>query len=93
MLYKLYSIVDTVAEEYGPLFQAKNDGVAIRNFKQFLSKNQVDPSEAELWYIADYDSETGKLFDGSPGVIEPIQYIDCRFNIMKRITTETETDE
>ena len=34
----LYSIFDRVAAEYGPIFEAVNDGVAMRNFNQSVEK-------------------------------------------------------
>lgn len=35
-VFGLYSIRDCLAEEYGPLFQAVNDGVAVRQFQKIL---------------------------------------------------------
>lgn len=35
-LVHLYAIYDTVAEEFGPLYQAINDGVALRNYFNFM---------------------------------------------------------
>lgn len=96
MILKLYAIVDTVAEEYGPLFQAKNDGVAIRNFQALLHEKKADPSEMQLWYIADYNTENGILSDGATpqNDIDPGSgYIACRYNILAKVTTETDPDE
>lgn len=34
----LYTIYDLVAEEAGPVFEAVNDGVAMRNFRNLLKE-------------------------------------------------------
>ena len=33
MIQRLYTVRDLVAEENGPIFTAKNDGVALRQFR------------------------------------------------------------
>ena len=50
MITNIYTIRDKVAEEVGPLFQAKNDAVAIRQFKQ-LVKDSENPEEYELFVL------------------------------------------
>lgn len=35
---ELYSVFDRVAEDYGPIFQAKNVGVAVRSFHNLMSQ-------------------------------------------------------
>lgn len=63
---KLYSVCDSVAEEYGPVFEAKNDDVAKRSFKQILDKSSVSPADFELCCIGEFDHETGAaIFDFS----------------------------
>lgn len=37
MRNKLYVIYDGVAEESGPVFEAKNDGIALRNFERTVA--------------------------------------------------------
>ena len=41
MITRLYSVYDSVAGEYGPLFQAKNDDVALRNVIQMFTEMHV----------------------------------------------------
>lgn len=55
-----YSIYDDQAEEYGPLFPAKNDKVAVRHFRQLISgsKNQDDYT---LFCICEMDQESGQF--------------------------------
>lgn len=35
---RIYTIYDRTAEEAGPLFEAPNDGVALRNFRNLMEK-------------------------------------------------------
>lgn len=67
MFQGLYSIVDTVAEEFGPIFHAKNDGVAIRNYRNFLKDNPtVNPLEVELVKVGEFNTaaDSGEIFPG-----------------------------
>lgn len=56
----LYSLKDVVADEYGPVFEAKNDDVAIRVCKQIPQKSpDIVLSDFELYRIGDFDHEKG----------------------------------
>ena len=58
MLYKLYSIYDKDAKEYGPLFNAKNDIVASRYVEEMIKDvNHVD--SYALYCMGEYDTEKG----------------------------------
>lgn len=46
-LYGLYVIYDTVAEDRGPIFEAKTVGVALRQFYELISKSTT-PNDFEL---------------------------------------------
>lgn len=59
---KIYAIYDRVAQESGPLFEAKNDLVAIRMTKEFFDKS---PEDYDLYCLADYYHEECKIV-GSP---------------------------
>lgn len=48
-MIRLYVIKDTVADEFGPLFEAKNDEVATRSFKALISK-AIQPSDFVLFF-------------------------------------------
>lgn len=65
----IYSIKDTVAQEFGPIFQAKNDDVALRNFHSALLK-VPNPEEYELYYLGTFDVDTGSLYGGIPNKVE-----------------------
>lgn len=53
----LYVIYDRIAQESGPVFSAKNDGVAIRSAVNLLIK-AGEPSEYDLVKVALYSPET-----------------------------------
>lgn len=58
MRYELYTVIDRVAEEAGPVFQAVNVGIAQRNFRQLMSQiPEVDKDSYVLVHIGSYDSE------------------------------------
>ena len=50
MKFNLYTIRDCVAEQCGPVFQAVNDGVALRNVRAMMDK------------VPDYDRDAYKMF-------------------------------
>jgi len=66
MKIRLYAIMDRIAEEAGPIYQAKSDAVAIRNFRMALK--EANPDEFRLYYVGDYDTEKVKVFglEGRP---------------------------
>lgn len=55
----IYSVKDTVAKEFGPVFESKNDDVAKRQFKKLIESNPVEPKEFELYKVAAFDHDTG----------------------------------
>ena len=63
MLVNIYTIYDNVAEECGPIFQAKNDKVACRACDSMISEacgNSV--SDYQLWCLGSFDTEK-RTFD------------------------------
>lgn len=59
---RLYVIYDKLAEDSGPIFQAVNDGVALRQTVNILK--DVPPyvhHEYQLIHLADFDTSTMKL--------------------------------
>jgi len=69
MRFKLYTILDRTAEQYGPVFQAVNDGVATRQFIQLMSKVVPwDRDAYRLHFIAEFDDKSGLVF-GEPIVV------------------------
>lgn len=56
----LYAIYDRVAEECGPVFSAKNDGVAMRGFRDLLQQVS-DKSDYRLVRLARVDLHSLKI--------------------------------
>lgn len=50
----LYSVYDRISCEYGPIFQAKNDQVALRNFYNLL-KGVTYKDDFDLYHIGSRD--------------------------------------
>lgn len=65
MTYNIYTIYDKVSQECGPVFQAKNFGVAKRYVEDMVKNNPIKLDEYTLYQIGSYDTETGKLFSQS----------------------------
>lgn len=61
---KLYSVKDIVADEFGPVFEAKNHAVANRAYRKLLLDNVANASDYELHCIGDFDSEKGVITVG-----------------------------
>lgn len=73
MITRLYSLYDAVAEEFGPLFSAKNDDVALRNVIQMFTDMKVNIASVEsyhLYYVGNFDTVTGQLIESSIDAIE-----------------------
>ena len=58
MTMKLYTIRDNIAEEFGPVFVAKNDNVAKRQYINLIQTNQITITDYTLWYVGDFNTET-----------------------------------
>lgn len=65
MTYNIYTIYDKVSKECGPVFQAKNFGVAKRYLEDMVKNNPIKLDEYTLYQIGSYDTESGKLFSQS----------------------------
>jgi len=57
----LYTISDRVAEESGPIFSAKNVGVAKRQFQRLVEREGVDPDDFYLVQVGGFDSKSLEL--------------------------------
>ena len=69
MKVRYYSVEDVKAEQFGPLFPAKNDEIAKRMFKQLIKS-----VESEYWQ--DYFLHFILEFDDSNGVVDETMAID-----------------
>lgn len=75
-LVTYYSVCDSVAGQFGPMFPAVNDGVAKRMFRSLLS--EVDNlKEFELWQVGDFNQETGEFDSGSQFVCDGVQAMEA----------------
>lgn len=57
----IYTIYDTLSEESGPLFIARNDRSALRMYETMLKKDDIDDATFKLLHIGEYDTELCKL--------------------------------
>lgn len=58
----LYSVYDRVAQMYGPLFEARNDGTAARSVRALYAK--IEPHDRDAFVLRRlgwYDQETGLI--------------------------------
>lgn len=56
MILNVYVIMDIVANETSPLFEAKNNNVALRKFEDVTDKVKFK-SEYKLYKVGTYDNE------------------------------------
>lgn len=55
---ELFTIYDKVAQEAGPIFQAKNLYVAMRYVKEMIKDNKINLSEYDLVCLGSFDTES-----------------------------------
>lgn len=69
MIRGIYTIRDEASATYMALQLNENNDVAIRNFDYAMVNNEMmkfSPSDFSLWYIGDYDDETGLIEAKNP---------------------------
>ena len=58
MKVNIYTIYDKVACESGPIFQAKNDTVALRCFMSLMKDTpSVNPTDYDVYCLGEFDTE------------------------------------
>ncbi len=58
MKVNIYTIYDVVAKEAGPIFQGKNDEVAVRVFNSLLNDTpNIKPTDYEIYCLGEFDTE------------------------------------
>jgi len=57
----LYCIYDSLAEEAGPIFQAANDAVAARSFRNVVKDFKEGRQDYTLMKLGTYDEKSVKL--------------------------------
>ena len=68
----MYVVFDKVAEESGPIFEAKNDAIALRKFNTMLQSEKVyDQGDYDLFYMGTVDHEKNIVY----GIIDPKKVI------------------
>lgn len=66
----VYSIFDTVAGVYGPLFEAINERVAIRNYNTVISRvNEDCKADYKLYKLGVFNAKTGDIEVFKPELI------------------------
>ena len=55
---ELFTIYDKVAQEAGPIFQAKNLSVAMRYVNEMIKDNKLNLHEYDLVRLGSFDSES-----------------------------------
>lgn len=58
---ELYVIRDIVAEEFGPVYQCKNEAVAVRRYLQIIKESCVNPADYKLYRVGYITDETAEL--------------------------------
>ena len=58
MIVKLYSVFDSVAEEFGPIYSCKNDEVAKRAFHELI-KDSSSSLDYDLYFLGTFNTDTG----------------------------------
>ena len=53
----IYTLYDTVAEECGPLFEAKNDKLALRIFQNMKFPPELNKKDFHLYKLGQCDKE------------------------------------
>lgn len=67
----VYAILDDAVDESGPLFEAPNHKVAIRNFKMLLEKVPAyQHGDYHLYQVGSYDAGTMKIRECIPFQVE-----------------------
>ena len=65
MKFELYTIYDTVSDEHGPVFQAKNLAVATRYVDDMVRGTNIKLRDYYLKCIGYFDSDGGSLTTGN----------------------------
>lgn len=69
-MFILYSVFDTMAKKFGPVFEAVNDEVAARQYSLMLDKvDKRFKKDYVLYRIGNFDFVSGML-EGQSGPIE-----------------------
>lgn len=81
--YKMYSIRDSKTEIFSYPFNAKTHGEAERNFSMLVNDKRPEnlvnqfPQDYDLWYVADFDDQSGKIIPAETPVhiVKAVQFL------------------
>lgn len=78
----LYVVYDKIAGECGPVFEAKNDGVAMRQYRNLINENPtVVQDDFSLMQVGTIDKESM--------IIEPLQLLlDLEVKELEEVVNE-----
>lgn len=97
MITELFTIYDKVAQEAGPIFQAKNLYVAMRYVNEMIKDNKINLSEYDLVRLGSFDSESMFLsvFPKADAVelSNCVTFVDDAKEFMKDNATEDDLKE
>ena len=97
MINELFTIYDKVAQEAGPIFQAKNLYVAMRYVKDMIKDNNINLTEYDLVRLGTFDSESMSLVALSKcdavELSNCVTYVDDANEFMKVNATEEDFNE
>lgn len=71
MKMQLYTIFDLVAEESGPIFEAKNDAVSLRKYNLNIQKDGINTAEFKLYRVGEIDHDTNEIIPSPPEEVSP----------------------
>lgn len=74
----LYVIYDKVAEESGPVFEARNHGTALRGALKSVNE-QVDLKEYKLLHIGYINKDTAEITPTN--LVEEISWLEGEINV------------
>lgn len=72
MRYGMYAIRDEAAAAYCPPAIEQYDDIAIRKFRMAIEGDATinfAPADFSLWYLGEYDNESGILYPAQPRLI------------------------
>ena len=97
MINELFTIYDKVAQEAGPIFQAKNLYVAMRYVNEMIKDNKINLSEYDLVRLGTFDSESMSISVLSKADAVELSnvptYVDDANEFMKVNATEEDYNE
>lgn len=76
----LYTILDRIAEECGPIFEAVNDQVAMRSYRNLVKDFSPEAKmEYRLYRLGTFDNKAIKLV----AYEDPVEVIGTEFTLRK----------